>query len=71
MSVKRHVPVLLTEVLEYLDASREGIYIDCTIGLAGHALEILKTNPRAELVGFDIDAAALAECAYDHHLMEG
>jgi len=61
MSVKRHVPVLLTEVLEYLDASREGIYIDCTIGLAGHALEILKTNPRAELVGFDIDAAALAE----------
>jgi 16S rRNA (cytosine1402-N4)-methyltransferase len=61
MSVKGHVPVLLTEVLEYLDASREGIYIDCTIGLAGHALEILRTNPRAELVGFDIDAAALAE----------
>lgn len=61
MSVRGHVPVLLTEVLEYLDASREGIYIDCTIGLAGHALEILRTNPRARLVGFDIDAAALAE----------
>jgi len=61
MSVKGHVPVLLKEVLEYLDASREGSYIDCTIGLAGHALEILKTNPRAELIGFDIDAAALAE----------
>jgi 16S rRNA (cytosine1402-N4)-methyltransferase len=61
MSVKGHVPVLLKEALEYLGASREGIYIDCTIGLAGHALEILRSNPGAQLVGFDIDVAALAE----------
>jgi 16S rRNA (cytosine1402-N4)-methyltransferase len=61
MNLKGHVPVLLTEVLDYLDARREGIYIDCTIGLAGHALEILKANPKAELVGCDIDQAALLE----------
>ena len=61
MNVKGHVPVLLTEVLDYLDARREGIYIDCTIGLAGHALEILEANPKAELIGFDIDGAALLE----------
>jgi 16S rRNA (cytosine1402-N4)-methyltransferase len=61
MNLKGHVPVLLTEVLNYLDARREGIYIDCTIGLAGHALEILKANPKAELIGFDIDQAALLE----------
>jgi len=61
MSAKGHVPVLLTEVLDYLDATREGIYVDCTIGLAGHALEILKKNPQATLIGFDIDELALSE----------
>lgn len=61
MSVKGHVPVLLTEVLDYLDAARDGIYIDCTIGLAGHALEILKKNPKASLIGFDIDEISIAE----------
>jgi 16S rRNA (cytosine1402-N4)-methyltransferase len=61
MSLKGHVPVLLTEVLDYLDIAREGIYVDCTIGLAGHALEILKGNPKAGLIGFDLDGAALSE----------
>jgi 16S rRNA (cytosine1402-N4)-methyltransferase len=60
MSVRGHVPVLLPEVLHYLDISREGTYVDCTIGLAGHALEILEKNPRAFLIGFDLDEAALA-----------
>jgi 16S rRNA (cytosine1402-N4)-methyltransferase len=61
MSVKGHVPVLLTEVLDYLDATREGIYVDCTIGLAGHALEILNKNPKSRLIGFDIDEISLSE----------
>jgi 16S rRNA (cytosine1402-N4)-methyltransferase len=55
-----HVPVLLNEVLEHLDSAREGTYIDGTIGLAGHAVEILKRNPRATLVGMDVDELALA-----------
>ena len=61
MNHRGHVPVLLQEVLEYADSKREGIYIDGTIGLAGHSLEILKRNPKAKLVGLDIDDLALAE----------
>jgi 16S rRNA (cytosine1402-N4)-methyltransferase len=61
MIERGHVPVLLNEVLEYLDSAREGTYIDGTIGLAGHAVEILKRNPLASLVGVDIDEQALAQ----------
>lgn len=56
-----HVPVLLEEALVYLDALRPGIYIDGTIGLAGHSLEILRRNPQAEIIGFDLDEASLLE----------
>jgi len=59
MSEKGHVPVLLHEVIEHLDAGREGLYIDATIGLGGHALAILESNPRARLIGLDIDEKAL------------
>jgi 16S rRNA (cytosine1402-N4)-methyltransferase len=61
MSGNNHIPVLLEEVLDLLDAKREGVYIDCTIGLGGHALEILKRNPKATLLGFDIDEKSLIE----------
>ncbi|MFW6131727.1 MAG: 16S rRNA (cytosine(1402)-N(4))-methyltransferase RsmH [Candidatus Aminicenantaceae bacterium] len=54
-----HTPVLLSELMEYLDVSREGIYVDCTLGLGGHAVEILKRNPHAKLVGIDIDEESL------------
>jgi len=60
MNERGHIPVLLNEVLEHLDCAREGTYIDGTIGLAGHAVEILKRNPTATLVGVDIDELALA-----------
>ncbi len=56
-----HIPVLLDEVLDLLDVARPGIYIDGTLGLAGHAREILKRNPRARLIGFDRDETALTE----------
>jgi 16S rRNA (cytosine1402-N4)-methyltransferase len=59
MSANGHVPVLLTEVLEYLDTKRAGVYIDCTLGLGGHAVEIVKKNPKATLIGFDIDEESL------------
>ncbi|MBN2408923.1 MAG: 16S rRNA (cytosine(1402)-N(4))-methyltransferase RsmH [Candidatus Aminicenantes bacterium] len=59
MSDRGHIPVLLLEVLEHLDIAREGLYIDGTIGLGGHSLEILKANPRASLVGLDVDELAL------------
>jgi 16S rRNA (cytosine1402-N4)-methyltransferase len=54
-----HIPVLLEEVMEYLNIERNGVYFDCTIGLGGHAYEILKRNPEAEVIGFDIDEKSL------------
>jgi 16S rRNA (cytosine1402-N4)-methyltransferase len=61
MSERGHQPVLLKQVMEILDVGREGIYIDGTIGLAGHALGILGQNPRATLIGLDIDEQSLTE----------
>jgi 16S rRNA (cytosine1402-N4)-methyltransferase len=56
-----HIPVLLEEVMEYLDLGRKGVYVDCTIGQGGHALEILKRSPEAEVIGFDLDEKSLLE----------
>ena len=60
-----HVPVLLEETLAFLDAGRAGTYIDATLGLGGHSVEILRRNPGASIVGFDRDEASLQE-ARDH-----
>jgi 16S rRNA (cytosine1402-N4)-methyltransferase len=54
-----HVPVLLEETMDFLGVNREGIYVDCTIGLGGHALELLQQNPKANLIGFDLDEESL------------
>jgi len=61
MIARDHIPVLLEEALSLLDATRPGVYIDGTLGLAGHSRERLKRNPGARLIGFDRDEAALAE----------
>ena len=59
MTEKGHSPVLPTEVLTFLDAGRDGTYIDCTLGLAGHAVAILERNPRSRLIGLDRDGRSL------------
>jgi 16S rRNA (cytosine1402-N4)-methyltransferase len=59
MTENGHRPVLPTEVIEFLDPGRAGIYIDCTLGLAGHARAILERNPRARLIGLDRDGQSL------------
>lgn len=59
MSAKGHVPVLQKEALEFLDASRPGTYIDGTLGLGGHAAAVLQANPRATLIGFDVDETTI------------
>ncbi|MEK7124130.1 MAG: 16S rRNA (cytosine(1402)-N(4))-methyltransferase [Patescibacteria group bacterium] len=51
-----HIPVLVKEVLEYLDPKPGQNFIDCTIGEGGHASEILKrTGPNGVLLGIDLD----------------
>jgi len=59
MTEQEHCPVLLEEVLEFLDAGREGVYVDCTLGLAGHASAILERNPRSFIIGLDCDERSL------------
>ncbi len=60
----RHVPVLATEVLAYLAPRSAGIYVDGTIGGAGHAEQILRASaPAGKLYGFDRDQQALAAAA--------
>lgn len=61
MTEQGHCPVLLADVLEFLNVGREGIYVDCTLGLAGHAVAILERNPRASLVGLDRDEISLRQ----------
>ncbi len=57
-----HVPVLLRETLALLDPQPGGVYVDCTVGLGGHAAAILEQmGGRGLLVGIDRDALALAE----------
>lgn len=59
-----HVPVLLEEVLEHLGIQPDGIYLDATVGLGGHAGAILKRLGReGRLIGLDQDEEALAEAA--------
>jgi 16S rRNA (cytosine1402-N4)-methyltransferase len=54
-----HEPVLLKEVLEWLRAEQGGTFIDCTLGLGGHAEAILKASGDAEVVGIDRDSEAI------------
>jgi 16S rRNA (cytosine1402-N4)-methyltransferase len=57
----RHVSVLLQEATNFLAIRRGGSYIDATVGLGGHSLEIAKRlGPQGRLIGFDKDPHALA-----------
>ena len=55
-----HVPVLLKEAIDFLAVRRGGTYIDATVGLGGHSLEIARRlGAPGHLIGFDKDPAAL------------
>lgn len=56
-----HIPVLLNEVIENLDIKSDGIYVDCTVGGAGHSTEIAKRlTDGGRLIGLDRDPDAVA-----------
>ena len=60
MNSPRHVPVLLEEVLEYLNVRPGGVICDATLGLAGHSSEIAKRlGGKGKLIGFDRDPEAM------------
>lgn len=58
--VPSHIPVLTKEVMEALQVHAAGSYIDCTIGLGGHAEAILANIlPGGKLLGIDADPEIL------------
>ena len=59
-STERHVPVLFQETIDSLRVRPGGTYVDCTLGMAGHAAGIARLlGPKGRLIGFDRDPEAL------------
>jgi len=59
-SIERHAPVLFQEAIDLLRVRAGGTYVDCTLGLAGHATGIAKLlGAKGHLIGFDRDSDAM------------
>lgn len=57
----RHIPVLLAAVLETLAPRAGQVFVDCTLGLGGHASEILRLiRPAGKVLGIDFDPHNIA-----------
>jgi 16S rRNA (cytosine1402-N4)-methyltransferase len=54
-----HIPVLTAEVLQHLQPEHGGLFVDCTVGLGGHARALLDGGA-TRLIGLDRDEEALA-----------
>lgn len=65
-----HKSVLLNETIEQLNIKSEGIYVDGTLGGAGHSLQIAKRlSDKGRLIGIDQDEAAIitaSKCLEDY-----
>lgn len=57
----KHIPVLLNETITNLNIKEDGVYLDLTLGRAGHSKEILKRIPKGKLIAFDQDETAINE----------
>ena len=56
----KHKSVLLDEVIKYLNIQGDGLYVDATVGYAGHSGEVLKRlNEKGFLFAFDQDTEAI------------
>ena len=56
----KHYPVMLQECIEGLKIKKDGIYVDGTLGGAGHSKEIAKRlSTKGKLIGIDRDEEAL------------
>ncbi|QRG86169.1 16S rRNA (cytosine(1402)-N(4))-methyltransferase RsmH [Bulleidia sp. zg-1006] len=61
--MSEHISVLLEESMEALNLHPDGIYVDATLGRAGHSTEILKQLSTGHLYAFDKDEQAIEECS--------
>ena len=53
-----HEPVMTREVIAFLQPEKGGIFVDCTVGMGGHALALLEAGA-TRVIGLDRDPAAL------------
>ena len=55
-----HVSAMLNETIDYLNIKEDGVYVDCTLGGAGHALYLLnQLNDKGRLIAIDQDLTAI------------
>jgi 16S rRNA (cytosine1402-N4)-methyltransferase len=54
-----HIPVMTAEALQFLQPEQGGLFVDCTVGLGGHARALLEAGA-ARVIGLDRDTDALA-----------
>ena len=57
-----HEPVMVPEVLQLLEPSRGGLFVDCTVGLGGHSRALLEAGAE-RVMALDRDPSALALAA--------
>jgi 16S rRNA (cytosine1402-N4)-methyltransferase len=62
VDVPQHLPVMVDEVMQFLEPQRGGTYLDCTVGLGGHAQALLDAGAE-RVIGMDRDPQALAAAA--------
>src|SRR4030067_3257816 len=56
-----HQPVLVKEVINYLNLKKGDVIFDGTLGGAGHTIEIIKAiAPTGRLIGVDLDSQAIS-----------
>ena len=66
-----HVPVMVKEVISYMNLKDGGFYLDGTLGLGGHSIAMLKEKRgRINILGLDMDAKSL-EIARERIKTEG
>ena len=58
-----HEPVMLAEIVELFTTVPNGVVLDATLGMAGHATAILRRHPGLHVVGIDRDDMAIANAA--------
>ena len=64
----KHFSVMLPEVIAGLNIKDDGVYVDATLGYAGHSGEILKRIKRGYLYALDADSEAIS---YSHQILSG
>lgn len=64
----KHFSVMLPEVIAGLNIKEDGVYVDATLGYAGHSGEILKRIKRGHLYALDADSEAIS---YSHQILSG